>query len=248
MSRFERITSQRIYQQIVDQISRMIREGALRPGDRLPPERQLAEAFGVSRAAVREALSALSVTGLLEVRPGEGTFIRSATPEGLVAPLALLLTIERDEAVGRELLEIRMALEAESAFLAAQRWEPEDLSAIEGALRAMEDEHRSGQLGAAADWQFHYAIAAASGNGLLLQVMRTLSESMRESLEAYRRRLLRIPAMGDRLLAEHRGILEAIRDRDGPLARERMRAHIEGVERALYHQASETTGTGDPEH
>lgn len=247
MTRFERITSQRIYQQIVDQISRMIREGALRPGDRLPPERQLAEAFGVSRAAVREALSALSMSGLLEVRPGEGTFIRGAAPEGLIGPLATLLTVERDEALGRELLEIRVALEAESSFLAARRWEPEDLAAIETALQAMEEEHRSGRLGAAADWQFHYAIAAASGNGLLLQIMRMLSESMRESLEAYRRRLLRIPSMGERLLAEHRGILEAIRDRDAPLARERMRAHIEGVGRTLYHQASETSGPGDPE-
>jgi GntR family transcriptional repressor for pyruvate dehydrogenase complex len=93
----------------------MIRDGSLNPGDRLPPERQLAEEFGVSRAAVREALSALGLMGLVEVRPGEGTFVRAVTEEALVSPMALLLAMERDEAMGLEMLEIRAALEAEAA-------------------------------------------------------------------------------------------------------------------------------------
>lgn len=234
MGRFERIANQRIYQQIVEQISGMIREGALRPGDRLPPERQLAEEFGVSRAAVREALSALGLMGLVEVRHGEGTFVRSVSEEGLVTPMALLLTMERNEALGLELLEIRSALEAEAAYLAAQRWEPEDLVAMEDSLEQMDTALHTGELGAEADWKFHRAVATASGNGLLLQIMRTLSENMQESLKLYRERLLRIPTMDRTLLDEHWGILEAIRERKPELAHDRMRAHIERVKRTLY--------------
>jgi GntR family transcriptional regulator, transcriptional repressor for pyruvate dehydrogenase complex len=234
VGRFERIANQRIYRQIVEQISRMIGEGTLQPGDRLPPERQLAEEFGVSRAAVREALSALGLMGMVEVRHGEGTFVRNVSEEGLVTPMALLLALERDEALGLEMLEIRVALEAESAYLAAQRWEPEDMTAMEEALASMQAAIGTAELAADADWQFHRAIAAAAGNSILLQVMRSLSESMQEALKNYRVRLLRIPAMDQLLLDEHRGILEAIRDRQPELAHERMRAHIERVKRTLY--------------
>lgn len=234
MGRFERIANQRIYQQIVDQISRMIRDGSLNPGDRLPPERQLAEEFGVSRAAVREALSALGLMGLVEVRPGEGTFVRSVTEEALVTPMALLVAMERDEAIGLEMLEIRAALEAEAAYLAAQRREPEDLLAMEAALEQMQADLQTGHLGAEADWKFHHAVATASGNGVLLQVMRTLSDSMQEMLQRYRTQLLRIPEMDQLLLTEHQGILDAIRDSMPDLAHNRMRSHIERVRRTLY--------------
>lgn len=228
MSPFARIASQRIYEQIVDQISRMVREGALVPGDRLPPERQLAEEFGVSRTAVREALSALCMAGVLEARQGEGTFVREVTADGLVAPMALLLAAKRDEGAARELLEIRAALEAESAYLAAQRHEVEDLAAMEAAFRDMQaDPH--GATAADADWRFHYAIAAAAGNGLILQIMRTLQEVMQQSIALYRQRLLETPGMDQVLIGEHSDILEAIRDGRPEAAADRMRAHIKGV-------------------
>lgn len=234
MGRFERIASQRIYQQIVDQISRMIADGTLKPGDRLPPERQLAEEFGVSRAAVREALSALVLMGLVEVRQGEGTFVRSVTQESLVNPMALMLAMERDEAVGLELLEIRVALESEAAYLAALRREDEDLAAMETALAEMEAALQAGQLGAEADWKFHHALTHAAGNGLLVQVMATLRDSMQEGIERYRTQLLRIPEQDKQLLEEHRSILEAVRAGNAQLAHDCMRDHIDRVKRTLY--------------
>jgi GntR family transcriptional repressor for pyruvate dehydrogenase complex len=234
VGRFERISNQRIYQQIVDQISRMIRDGSLKPGDRLPPERQLAEEFGVSRPAVREALTALGMMGLVEVRPGEGTFVRNVTEEGFAVPMALVLSMEGAEALEMEVLEIRAALEGESAYLAAKRREPEDLVAIENAVRKNEQDPNNAELGAEADWEFHRAIAAASGNALLLKTLRTLSDNMQESMRTYRERLLRFPSMGHTLLDEHRAILEAIREQNPPLARDRMRAHIEHIKRTLY--------------
>ncbi|HWI62977.1 MAG TPA: FadR/GntR family transcriptional regulator [Symbiobacteriaceae bacterium] len=235
MGRFERIANQRIYQQIVEQISRMIGDGSLKPGDRLPPERQLAEEFGVSRAAVREALSALGLMGLVEVRPGEGTFVRSATEDGLVTPMALLLALERDEAIGLELLEVRSAMEGEAAFLAAMRREPEDLAVMDAAMERMKAEHAVGQAAADADWKFHHAVASAAGNGLLLQIMRTLSDYMQDGITKYRLQLLqRIPDTERVLLEEHQSILDAIRDRQPELAHDRMRAHIDRVKRTLY--------------
>lgn len=234
MGRFERITSQRIYQQIVDQITRMVQEGTLRPGDRLPPERQLAEEFGVSRSAVREALSALRMLGLVEARVGEGTFVTQPPDERFISPLALVLTIEQSEAVGRELLELRAALEAESAALAAMRREADDLAAMDEAVQAMETDLKEGRLGAEADWRFHDAVAGASGNALLLQTMRSLSDTMKEALGLYREQLLRIPDMGLTLLQDHREVLEAIRIQDPAAARERMRKHIMRVHAHLY--------------
>lgn len=234
MGRFERVSSQRIYQQIVDQITRMVQEGTLRPGDRLPPERQLAEEFGVSRSAVREALSALRMLGLVEARVGEGTFVTQPPDERFISPLALVLTIEQSEAVGRELLELRAALEAESAALAAVRREAEDLAAMEEALGDMERDLQEGRLGAEADWRFHDAVASASGNSLLLQTMRSLSDTMKEALGLYREQLLRIPGMGRTLLQDHLEILEAIRNHDAAAARERMLKHITRVQEHLY--------------
>ncbi|MEW8976971.1 MAG: FadR/GntR family transcriptional regulator [Symbiobacterium sp.] len=239
MGKFERITNQRIYQQIVDQITRMVQQGVLQPGDRLPPERQLAEEFGVSRAAVREALSALRLLGLVEVRAGEGTFVAHSAGDRIISPLALVLTIEQSEAVGRELLELRAAIEAQAAALAAVRREPEDLVAMEEALAEMEADLHAGRLGADADWRFHDAVASASGNALLLKTMRSLSETMREALGLYRERLLRIPGMGEVLLQEHRDVLAAIREQNPVAARERMLSHILRVQSTLYGQERE---------
>lgn len=233
MIRFERVASHRIYQQIVDQISRMMSDGTLKPGDRLPPERQLAEEFGVSRPAVREALSALNLMGLVEVRHGEGAFVQSVPFEGMMHSMALFLAMEQGESLGRELLEIRAALEAEGAALAAERREEDDLTALAEALQKMECP-LSPALAATSDWDFHRAVAAASDNSLLLQVMRMLAETMKEYIASYREKLLQIPGNHQLLYDEHRGIFETIRDRQPDLARDRMHAHILRVRQTLY--------------
>nr|WP_280953789.1 FCD domain-containing protein [Symbiobacterium terraclitae] len=138
------------------------------------------------------------------------------------------------------MVEVRAALEAEAAYLAAQRREPEDLVAMEEAIAEMEAALRTGDLAAEADWKFHHAIATASGNGVLLQIMRSLSETMQESIVRFRTGLLRIPGMDTVLLAEHQGILDAIRDRDAKLAHDRMRAHLDRVRQMLYGELSAT--------
>ena len=137
------IKSTRIYEEIVRQIKAMIAEGRLKSGDRLPPERDLAEKFVVSRTSVREALRALESLGLVEIRPGEGTFVREVSVEALIEPLALVMASQR-EAIG-ELFEARRLLEPAIAALAAGRATPEEIQEMERILDEQAKEIARGQ-------------------------------------------------------------------------------------------------------
>src|SRR5437867_12526511 len=128
------IKSTRIYEEIVRQVKQLIAEGRFKSGDRLPPERELAEKFVVSRTSVREALRALESLGLIDIRPGEGTFVREVSIDALVGPLALLMTTQR-EAIG-ELFEARRVLEPALAALAARRATPGGAQGLERILEA----------------------------------------------------------------------------------------------------------------
>jgi len=128
------IKSTRIYEEIVRQVKQMIAEGRLKSGDQLPPERDLAEKFVVSRTSVREALRALESLGLVEIRPGEGTFIREVSVEALIEPLALVMASQRGAIA--ELFEARRLLEPAIAALAAGRATPEELSEMERILES----------------------------------------------------------------------------------------------------------------
>src|SRR5256885_14573115 len=131
------IKSTRIYEEIVRQVKQLLAEGRLKSGDQLPPERDLAEKFVVSRPSVREALRALESLGFVEIRPGEGTFVREMSVDSLVGPLALVMTAQR-EAIG-ELFEARRVLEPAIASLAASRATPEEIQEMK---RILDDQAR----------------------------------------------------------------------------------------------------------
>lgn len=223
MPGFQPIRTERIYQKIVDQIRSMLHAGQLNPGDRLPSEREIAEQLQVSRPAVREAFSALEMMGLIEVRPGEGTFVRSGE---ISAPFALLLAMQPDTTQVSEMLELRRPLEGEAAALAALRSTPEEQAQIERCLVRMEQDLQRPDLGDAADWEFHMAIAVASHNSLLIRVMSHLQDALKVAVETTRHRLFQIEGMGQRLVEEHRTIFQAIRRGDAEAARAAMVLHI----------------------
>src|SRR5215831_17829561 len=139
------IKSTRIYQEIARQVKSMIAEGRLKGGDRLPPERDLADKFVVSRTSVREALRALESLGLVEIRPGEGTFVREVSVESLIEPLALVMVSQR-EAIA-ELFEARQMLEPAIAALAARRATPEEVREMERILEEQAKEIAAGRTG-----------------------------------------------------------------------------------------------------
>jgi len=225
------IKTQKIYKQIVDQIGQLVAEGQLKPGDRLPSERELVERFQVSRASIREAISALEMMGLIEVRSGEGTYIRQISIDSVVAPLAWMLFLEKDTDL--ELYEARKILEVQAAGLAAARAEEDEINAVFEALEIMRMDLANHRLGEDADHSFHYAIAKATHNKILFRLMNTISDTMRKTLESSRSKLYEDRNSPERLYKEHYSIYEAIRDHDVENAQKLMLDHLVGVEKQL---------------
>jgi GntR family transcriptional repressor for pyruvate dehydrogenase complex len=221
------IRATRIYEQIVRQVRTLIAEGRLHSGDRLPPERELAEKLMVSRTSVREALRALQSRGLIEIRAGEGAFVRDVSAEALVEPLALVILPHR-EAV-RELFEARRLLEPAIAALAARRATPEDLAEMERILEEQAREVARGRTGLAQDALFHSALAGGAHNRAIGRIVNTLIELLTQSREES----LHTPGRPTRSHQDHLRILAAIRRRDPGAARRAVLAHLIAVEQLV---------------
>jgi GntR family transcriptional regulator, transcriptional repressor for pyruvate dehydrogenase complex len=229
------IKSTRIYEEIVRQVKAMISEGRLKAGDRLPPERDLAEKFVVSRTSVREALRALESLGLVEIRPGEGTFVREVSIDALVEPLALLMVSQR-EAIG-ELFEARRLLEPSLAALAAVRATPEEIQEMERILEEQAKEVAGGRTGLSQDARFHAAIGAAAHNRAITRIAHAIMDLLTQSREDS----LNTPGRPTRSHEDHRRILTAIRRHDAEAARQAMLDHIEAVETLVFGGGADTT-------
>ena len=225
---FKPIKPRKIYEQIVEQIKAMITEGNLKPGDILPSEREMSDRLKVSRASVREALSALHLMGLVEIKSGEGTFIKQTSIDSIIEPLALVLLMERDTVI--EILEVRKGLEVEAAGLAALRRDEEDLAKMREALDEMKRDVDQSEIGEKADWKFHYTVAQASQNILLTRLMNTVSDTIENTMHTSRQKLYSTEKMPQILLDAHEGIYEAIRNGDSMEARKRMFEHLLMVE------------------
>jgi DNA-binding FadR family transcriptional regulator len=229
----EPIKSTRIYQEIVRQIKTMVQEGRLKSGDRLPAERDLAERFKVSRASVREALRALQSMGLIEIRSGEGTFVREISVESLIEPLALVILTQR-EAV-EELFEARRVLEPAIAGLAARRATEDEIQEMERILDGQAREVAAGRTGLAQDAAFHAAIASSAHNRAITRIVHALMDLLTQSREES----LQAPGRPTRSHQDHRRILEAIRRRAASAAQIAMLEHLVAVEALVMDRQGE---------
>jgi GntR family transcriptional repressor for pyruvate dehydrogenase complex len=218
------IKSTRIYEEIVRQVKAMIAEGRLKSGDQLPPERDLSEKFVVSRTSVREALRALESLGLVEIRPGEGTFVREVSVEALIEPLALVMASQR-EAIS-ELFEARRVLEPSIAALAALRATPDEIQEMDRILEDQAKEVAAGRTGLGQDAAFHAAIGVASHNRAITRIVHAIMDLLTQSREES----LNTPGRPDRSHQDHRRILAAIRRRNEAAARQAMLDHLNAVE------------------
>ena len=171
----------KIYHEIVEQIKELITEGRIKPGDRLPPERELAELFKASRNSVRDAIRVLEQMGLIESRQGDGTYVRTLSADELTKPLALCLLQSRTQM--RELWEVRRILEPALAESAAARITDEELGELEVILDVQQRKVEAGFIALEEDAAFHYGIAEAARNGVMLRVMDTLVDLLRQSRE-----------------------------------------------------------------
>ena len=220
----EPVKSTRIYEEIVRQVKQLIAEGKLRSGDQLPPERDLAEKFMVSRTSVREALRALQSRGLIDIRAGEGAFIRDISVDTLIEPLALVILPHR-EAVG-ELFEARRLLEPAIAALAARRATREELIDMERILDAQAKEVAEGRTGVTQDAALHSAIAHSAHNRAITRIVNALMDLLTQSREES----LHTPGRPTRSHEDHRRILGAIKRRDDVGAQRAMLDHLIAVE------------------
>jgi GntR family transcriptional regulator, transcriptional repressor for pyruvate dehydrogenase complex len=230
----EPVKSTRIYAEIVRQIRVLIADGHLKSGDRLPPERDLAERFRVSRTSVREALRTLESTGLIEIRAGEGTFVRETSVEALIEPLALVILSHR-EAIG-ELYEARRLFEPPIAGLAARRASDEEMAEMARILDDQAAEVAAGRTGLAQDAAFHTAIAHSTHNRAITRIVTTLMDLLKDTREES----LQTPGRPERSHQDHGRILAAIRARDEPGAREAVLDHLIAVERLVTGRAAES--------
>lgn len=217
--------SDQIYGRVFDEIV----SGRYAVGDRLPTEMEISEAWGVSRPVVREALLRLRADGLVVSHQGLGTFV-STQP----APRIRTYARAQDVASYLRCQEVRIALESDAARLAALRRTDEELAAIVAAHEAFAKGVRAGRMVAEEDLAFHARIVEAAGNDFYPQVLATIHETllgfMRLTLSLTR---TASKERGERVLAEHRAILHAIRDGDGELARAAMTVHLSQARRRL---------------
>lgn len=226
------IKTKKIYEEIVDQIRQLLIDGQIKPGDKLPSERELVESFKVSRSSIREALSALEMMGILEVRTGEGTFIKHIRPESMMSSLAWSLYLDKGSIL--EMLEVRKMIEVQAVGYAAERATEKEINQLILTLDRMRNNSQNmGSISEKADMMFHYTIAVATHNKITIRLMDTISDNLQHLIHATRPKLYEGKYTPELLYNEHEKIYIAIRNKDSKEAREQMLEHLNGVENEI---------------
>jgi len=218
------VQTSRLFEQIVQQIEESIRNGQLREGERLPAERELAQQFGVSRTAVREAVKTLREKGLVEAYAGRGTFVVTRTSETLMQNLDRMLRGGPAQSTPH-LTEVREILEPEIAALAAERADEESMAAMREAIAVMDAARQDSEAFIEGDLDFHLALAEAAANPLILSLIDSIVGLLRE----HRMRTYYVEGGPERGQYHHKRILRAVEHRDAVGAREAMRSHLRQV-------------------
>ena len=233
---FEPIQPEKISHSVVRQIEHLILRGILKPGERLPSERELADRLGVSRPSLREALTELQASGLLTTRAGSGVFVADVLGSAFSDTLVRLFA-GHDEAVF-DYIAFRRDMEGLAAERAATRGTDTDLKVIDAIFKKMEAAHakRDPSEEAGLDADFHLSIIEASHNVIMLHMMRSMYQLLREGVFYNRQIMFKQRMRRDTLLDQHRRINDALQARDADGARKAVEAHLGFVEDALFNQ------------
>jgi GntR family transcriptional regulator, transcriptional repressor for pyruvate dehydrogenase complex len=226
---FEIVRRNRVYEEVARQIERLILK-KLRPGDKLPSERELAETLRVSRGSIRDAIRGLELMGMVEPRQGTGTIVKEISADSVVNPFANALR-RRKELIG-ELIDFRKMLEPPLAARAAAHASPEEITEMEEILRRQQEKQSQGDAAVDEDTEFHYSIALASDNSVVLKVIDILMEQLRDT----RARSLQVAGRPQKSLSGHRRILAAIKRRDTEAANAAMFRHLKDVEEIVLNK------------
>lgn len=229
-------------EEAIDKIKDMIVRGELRPGDRLPREADLAERLGLSRNSLREAVRALSLVRVLDVRQGAGTYVTSLDPGVLLEAVRFVIDFHRDDSV-LHFFEVRRVLEPAATAMAATKMSDEEAAALLTLLDELSPQPSVDEL-VSNDVRFHHLIAEGSGNPVLCSLIDGLSGQTQRA--RIWRGLTQENAV-ERTLAEHRAVADAIAAREPEVARSWATVHIDGVEQWLR-KALSSLGQGDGQH
>ncbi len=230
---FKTIVPVRLYESVTEQIMNLIKNNELKPGDKLPPERDLAEKFSISRGSLREAFRVLESRGIIESKPGGGRFIREINKEAFIDTENVILNLEKSSIL--ELIEAREIFEIKIVELAAKRATSDDIRDIKRALMKVEEElnknskDEKSDTGIESDTEFHLAIARASHNFVFINIMRLHLELLKNT----RQRTRRIPGRAEQIKKEHFNIFSAIEEHNDKKAAEAMLNHLRKIRTAI---------------
>jgi len=221
---FKEIAPVRLYESVIEQITDLIKNNELKPGDKLPPERELAEKLSISRNSLREAFRVLESRGLIKSKPGGGRFIREIRENGHNNTENIILSLEKSSIL--ELLEAREIFEVKIAEIAAQRATLEDIEIIGEALNKMnQKEELKDDKKTESDTEFHLAIAGASHNFVFINIMRLHLDLLKETRE----KTWKIPGRREKQYQEHQAIFQAIKEHNSKKAGEAMLKHLRNI-------------------
>ena len=219
----------KVYEQVIEQIKSKIKSGEIKKGDRLPSEREMAELIGVSRTSVREAIRALEVVGLVESKQGAGNYIKTNFDNSLFEPLSVMFMLQ--ESSVKEMYDLRETLELECAKLSAKNIEENELALLTAIVDRMYlagSEEESLEL----DIKFHYLIAKASRNVLLINMLDVISQLMDEFIQKSRMQILHEGNTKESLLEIHENLLRALKCRDESKVCNAMKEHFDLIRKS----------------
>lgn len=221
---FSPVKNKKVYEEVIEQIKDMIYKGILKKGDKLPSERHMVEKLQVSRTSVREALRCLEIIGLIESRQGEGNFIKENFENGLIEPLSVMFMLK--DSKSEEILELRKIIEIGTVQLAAKRIsksELDELKELKEKLKTLNKEENLAEI----DREFHYKIAEASQNFLLLGVLNAISSLMESYIKDARKSILEEEGNRQELIKQHENIFEALNNNNEDEAIKAMTKHLD---------------------
>ena len=234
---FETLPRNALSEDIVSKLLALLKEKKLQPGDRLPPERELAERLQVSRPSLREALRALSIMHVVEIRQGSGTYISSLEPKRLVEHLDFVFALS--VATYLSLFEARKVVEVGICGLAAQRITDEEIARLESCLEKSLSGVTEPERYFQADVELHEIITEAAASPILSRIMAGISQLSLAS----RKRTVVLPGIANQVIEDHRAIIQALKQRDPEAARQAMYQHLTHVEQRLLDDLAASAAT-----
>ncbi|WP_314591595.1 FadR/GntR family transcriptional regulator [Paenibacillus terrigena] len=227
-----RLAKRNHYEEIIEQLKRLILDGRVKVGEKLPSTKELSERFGVGRSTMREALSALKAMGLIEIRQGGGCTVISSSVVEVEMPELSSLRMNRSTVL--ELIEARKALEVSNAALAAEKATAEDKKRLQAIVVEMERSIGDDQAGERTDLEFHLMLAQATHNSVLVRLFESIAEQMERAIQQTRRvELYANRSVSEQLYQEHLSISEAVQQGKPDQAGQAMRTHLQHVEGIL---------------